>query len=123
VDTNPGLDDFRTEFHPSSKKASVTVSFEQYGQEQPFAYHHHPDQQPWAPFRTRLDFEIADLILEAALSEGQTTKLISLLKRCAESPGEFTLQSHADITKTWEEASSKCVDVSVFFSSYPAWYS
>jgi hypothetical protein len=106
------FDDIRTEFHPASGKEPVITHFEDYGHAEEFAYKNPPDPRPWAPFESRLDFEIAELILFAALNKEQTTKLISLMKRVAEGAEEFTLRSHDDIKKRWEKASDKCTKVS-----------
>jgi hypothetical protein len=106
------FDDIRTEFHPASGKEPVIAHFEDYGRAEEFAYNDPPSQQPWAPFESRLDFEIAELILLAALNKEQTTTLISLLKHVANGAEEFTLRSHDDIKKKWEKASDICTKVS-----------
>jgi hypothetical protein len=111
-ETDPQLDDFRTEFHPASGKAPIIAHFDDYGCSQQFKYNKPPDRTPWSPFKTRLDFEIAELILLAALNKEQTTTLISLLKRCAGGDESFTLRSHDEIKKKWEIASYKCINVS-----------
>jgi hypothetical protein len=110
--TDIRFDDIRTEFHPASGKEPVVAHFEDYGHTKEFTYTDPPNLRPWAPFQSRLDFEIAELILLAALNKEQTTKLISLLKRVAEGDEEFTLESHADIKKKWEGASDICTQVS-----------
>ena len=106
------FDDIQTEFHPASGKEPVITHFEDYGHAEEFAYNDPPNQQPWAPFESRLDFEIAELILLAALNKEQTTTFISLLKRVAKGTEEFTLRSHDDIKKKWEKASDICTKVS-----------
>ena len=111
VPANPQLDDIRTEFHPASGKSPEIASFEEYGQTDQFEYEYPPNRTPWAPFQTRLDFEIAELTLISALNREQTTKLISLFKRCAKGEEEFTIRSHDEINAKWEQASNKCTKV------------
>jgi len=105
------FDDIRTEFHPASGKQPIIEHFETYGHAKEFAYKEPPNSRPWAPFESHLYFEIAELILLAALNKEQTTMLISLLKCVAEGTEEFTLPSHDEINKKWEIASDICTKV------------
>jgi hypothetical protein len=63
------------------------------------------------PFRTRLDFEIAELILDSALNKEQTNRLISLLNRCAGPTENFTIRNQDELLKFWDLASNKCINV------------
>ncbi|KAG1748936.1 uncharacterized protein EDB91DRAFT_1244739 [Suillus paluster] len=80
----PAIDDIRTEFHPHPP---------------------HPEHQPWLPFSCRLDFEVAELAHEAALTHEQTTRLIWLVQRSKSEV--FTLKNYADVRNTWEAASHR----------------
>ncbi|TFK17078.1 hypothetical protein FA15DRAFT_650584 [Coprinopsis marcescibilis] len=62
------------------------------------------DTEPWRPFRTRLDFEIAELVQDARMNKKQTKRLISLIQECVSNPKEFTIINEPDLSKTWEEA-------------------
>lgn len=62
------------------------------------------DQRPWRPFSSRLDFELADLILESHMNSQQTDWLLSLIQKCIEYPKEFTLRDNKEIKATWEAA-------------------
>ncbi|KAJ7734783.1 hypothetical protein DFH07DRAFT_870865 [Mycena maculata] len=84
-------------FHPYSKLPTEKLSF-----------HDYRKSQPWAPFHTRLDFEVAEFAQDAMLNRNQTNTLISLIHRCASSTGGFTLRNHSDLDKQWELASDKC---------------
>ncbi|KAJ6610879.1 hypothetical protein B0H10DRAFT_2165954 [Mycena sp. CBHHK59/15] len=54
----------------------------------------HPrDQTPWAPFRTRLDFEVAEFVQDTMLNKNQINTLISLIRRCSENPDGFTIHN------------------------------
>lgn len=71
----PLLNDIKTEYHPSSGRRASIVSFEEYDYErQPRPIP--PAQHPWKPFRSLIDFEIAEVALEAALNRSQLDKLI-----------------------------------------------
>ena len=109
----PEFDDIRTEFHPNSGRPPKVVHFADYGREQESAQRtFRRPKKPWRPFRTRLDFEVAELILDTAMNAKQTTTLISLLQRCALGIEKFTIRSHDDLQKTWTQSSIKSVAVS-----------
>uniref|UniRef100_A0A8H7Y623 Uncharacterized protein n=1 Tax=Psilocybe cubensis TaxID=181762 RepID=A0A8H7Y623_PSICU len=57
--------------------------------------------RPWRPFRTRLDFEFAEIFLSAHLSHDQLEVLIALIHQAVTSPNEFTLKNDADLTQIW----------------------
>ena len=68
-DAEAVVDDIRTEFHPNSGQPTQTAHFADYGHRQELARHtFRPPKKPWRPFRTRLDFEVAELILETAMN-------------------------------------------------------
>lgn len=63
------------------------------------------------PFSTQIDYEYADLILDAGLNMQQSNRLILLLHKVAQ--GErFTIKTHSEVQKLWKEASGKLAEVS-----------
>ncbi|KAG2033410.1 hypothetical protein BDR03DRAFT_872154, partial [Suillus americanus] len=58
--------------------------------------------QPWLPFRCQLNFEVAELAHEAALTHGQTMRLIQMVQ-CSRTE-DFTLTNYADVRNMWEAA-------------------
>lgn len=113
--SEPQIDDIRTEYHPRSGRAPVIASFEQFGKTETLVDTEPPvNMCPWTPFRTRLDFEMAEFILDAALNERQTKTLFSLLDRVAGKYEEFTITNHDDLKNMWKLASKKCVEVRLF---------
>ncbi|KAG1745062.1 uncharacterized protein EDB91DRAFT_1080570 [Suillus paluster] len=100
----PTIDNIRTEFHPHVRIAPRIEVFTD------FTQHHNyeppcPEHQPWLPFSCRLDFEVAELAHEAALTHEQTTRLIRLVQRSKSEV--FTLKNYADVRNTWEAASHR----------------
>ncbi|KAF7969796.1 hypothetical protein HWV62_25973 [Athelia sp. TMB] len=99
-------DDIRTEYHGSSERPSSIWRFEEYGRSRPSSeawsdQTHRP--KPWKPFRERIDFEVADLVHEVAMTKAQTETLLSLMRRCAK--GEvISIKNHQDMVDTWEKA-------------------
>lgn len=109
---NPEFGDVKTEYHPNSGLEPKTERFEDYMQNRPPPVI--PESEPWKPFRSRLDFEVSELILEAALNRSQADRLIKLIHRAAENNDHdpFTLQNGADMNKMWEYASVHQTQVS-----------
>lgn len=106
------IDDIQTEYHPHSGRKSHIEHFDDYGRKEESTRNDFiPPKKPWRPFRTRLDFEVADLIMETAMNAKQIVTLISLLQRCALSVEKFTIHSHNDLQKTWDQSSTKSVAV------------
>lgn len=115
-------DDIKTEYHPHSRKVPTVQSFNTY-QRRPTsppveASAHNNSLPPWSPFRSRLDFEVASLALDAALKKEHVEALISLLKRCGRDPQQFTIQNAADIDDTWTLATHKAPEVGICVPQY-----
>lgn len=111
----PTLDDIKTEYHPSSGLPPRIVPFAEYDrarQPRPMP----PEQRPWEPFRSRLDFEIAEIALEAALNRSQLDRLIKLIHRVAEKDEDdpFTILTAGEMKTMWDLASGKRTSVRSF---------
>ncbi|KAG1843785.1 hypothetical protein DFJ58DRAFT_731459 [Suillus subalutaceus] len=98
------IDDIRTEFHPHSEIPMQTQTFSTFqcdiSQDPPI-----PNKQPWEPFQSRLDFDVAELAHKTALRKPQIERLINLLHRLKQE--SFTLHNHNDIHKTWNAMSHR----------------
>ncbi|KAG2127657.1 hypothetical protein DEU56DRAFT_694813, partial [Suillus clintonianus] len=57
---------------------------------------------PWEPFRTRLDFEVAEITLAASMTKDQTNRLFELMRRAVSAQEDFTLQSHDEVRTLWK---------------------
>ncbi|KAJ6623311.1 hypothetical protein B0H10DRAFT_2162561 [Mycena sp. CBHHK59/15] len=102
------LHDIKREFHPHSKCPVVVQSFDDYRTSESLPCRGLPtDQKPWVPFCTHLDFE------------KQTDTLISLIWRCAENIGGFTLKNCSDMNSQWELASQNCTKFRKFNIDVP----
>ena len=103
----PWLDAIRTEYHPHTKKLPKVVKFEDYRE-----YHSQRQRptprnptRPWTPFRTRAEFEFAEIALDAALNKRQVDALLKLFRRCVAGEDMLGLKDHAELTEMWELAS------------------
>jgi hypothetical protein len=103
-DPEPQMDDIRVEYHPHSKIPSKTVPFDQFSREANTKSTHGP-HEPWYPFETREDFELAEIALQAAMKKEHFDALLKLIRRCADSKGSVTLSSHDQMKQAWNQAS------------------
>lgn len=110
-------DDIKTEYHPHSRKLPTVQPFDTYQRRPtvPQAEQSTCDNRlpPWSPFRSRLDFEVASLALDAALKKEHIETLVSLFKRCSLDPHQFTIQNAADIDNIWDLAAHKAPEVGI----------
>lgn len=102
--------------HPNSRISTKVYSFmdfcalEDHAHPAPGSANPLPNSQKiaWRPFRTRQDFEFAELTLTAHMNQKQIDKLIKLIwdavPENARSSSLFTLQSNSDLQKMWKFA-------------------
>lgn len=101
----PDIDDIKIEFHPKSGRPTKFYRFDDYvAQEGQSTGEKAADPEPWKPFRTRLDFEIAELMLDSHLNAGQSAILLSLIRKAIAQPADFTLSSTDELEKFWTAA-------------------
>jgi len=108
------LDDIKVEYHPHSERPSTIHQFSDFSRSRPLEGQVPRNNSPWEPFRTRLDFEVAEIVLEAALTKEQTNRLLDLVHQSANGADTFTLQSHDEVRSLWEMASQRYTPVIVF---------
>ncbi|KAG1886830.1 uncharacterized protein F5891DRAFT_1132413 [Suillus fuscotomentosus] len=102
------LDDIKCEYHPSSGIPPEVHAFHTFKRRpMPSTPSVPPDKHPWTPFKSRLEFELAELALEACLNNEQTDRLIKLCNRCTSRQEKFTFQTHKDIHDRWDTTSHR----------------
>ena len=72
-----------------------------------------PEDEPFRPFRTRRDFEFADIALHSSLNNDQTDSFIKLINRIISGEIEFTLKDSHDLRRMWDLSSTKRTKVSL----------
>ncbi|KAJ7893648.1 hypothetical protein B0H14DRAFT_2496205 [Mycena olivaceomarginata] len=97
-------------FHPHSQCSAVFQSFTEYVTSDSPDHNIPIDPTPWKPFRTRLDFEIAEFCELAILNKEMTKTLLSLIRQCGENIKEFTITTQTELEKLWGLASHKCTE-------------
>jgi len=115
TDAHPDpVDTFKTEYHPNAHREPVIEHFSVFGQVEANKMRPHVDDEaPWTPFRSRADFEFAEIVHQATLNHNQTDWLLKLVWRIVDGNTNFTLKTHADLSKAWDLATSQMTPVSV----------
>ena len=117
LNVGPQPHEIKISYHPASKCPEQRFSFnENLPGVSAFTRSRSSDQAAakahWHPFCSWLDFEIAELSLNAHLSKMDTEHLLSIIHWCIETPDQFTLSSHKDLSEYWDMAQSMTDSVS-----------
>ncbi|TFK17829.1 hypothetical protein FA15DRAFT_733009 [Coprinopsis marcescibilis] len=97
-------DKIQVEYHPRSQMAPQVMTSDDYLDRIPTSNDFPPDPEPWQPFRTRLDFELASFMHENNLNQPQKARLLTLIKEAIEKPGSFTIEDSWDLENIWTAA-------------------
>ncbi|EPS99113.1 hypothetical protein FOMPIDRAFT_12620, partial [Fomitopsis schrenkii] len=101
------LNDIKTVYHPKSGKAPLIQSLAEYNSADTKArVLSHPEDKPWKPYETRLDFEFSEFAMTAYLNKEHVEKLIMLLNIAASRQDRLTITTNAELVKVRESASS-----------------
>jgi hypothetical protein len=103
-------DDIQVEYHPASGRPINILKLDDYRKSASQA-DVVEESEPWAPFRTREDFEFAELMLDSNLSKGQIDALVKLFHKCIKGDGKFTISSHKNMSDTFNIASNRLTKV------------
>ncbi|KAI0697352.1 hypothetical protein BC835DRAFT_1206783, partial [Cytidiella melzeri] len=98
------IDDIKVEFHKSSHRPTRIYSFADFKRNERTVDPTLLKAEPWKPFKTRLDFEVAELINQMKLNASHTDRLLKVFKRIMQNPSDFTLESAADLNRHWQSA-------------------
>lgn len=128
----PSLNDIRIIHHPSAEREHDVYSFEEYcGQDELDATEENlrrfedmdytSPHRPWRPFASRIDFELAEVMLDAHMNGPQIEKVFDILRCITNSPRDdsgtnvdsqlsthlsesLTLQNGSDLAQIWDFA-------------------
>ena len=110
--------DIRIEYHHSSGREHETLTFEEFIRPRVVPIDTPVDHKPWEPFRTREDFEFAELARDTGMTKAQTNALIGLFHRCIKNgTGSFTLSNYNEMHKTLKVAAERLPKVYCKFFS------
>lgn len=121
-DANQGLNDIKVVYHPSSGRQTDIYTFEYYcngpdseatALNSSTATPLNSDKRPWAPFPTRTDFELAEVMLDGHLNRQQINRILTVFRKANPtdsnnnsevSDNRLTIQNAADLTHIWDQA-------------------
>jgi hypothetical protein len=112
----PKLHDIKITFHPNSRRPDQYIRDDLNHQhsgtaEPPPTLDTPAPEKPWHPFRSRLDFELAEFALNSHLNKSKTEALLSIIKRCIKEPEQHTLKNHKELVEYWDLARTKATGV------------
>lgn len=108
-------DDIKVEYHPQSQRDPKLFRFEEFTRSHdraginPAAF----DSDPWKPFKSRDDFEFAEICLEAGLTKDQITALLCTFEKVKAGTSQLSFKTYRDVEAAWELASHMHTQVSV----------
>ena len=76
-------------------------------------------KEPWLPFRSREDFEFAEIAHDVAMNRSQVDDLLMLFHRCQQDPGKVTFRNYSDLRQSWKDSSKLLTDVSASLDHTP----
>ncbi|TFK27912.1 hypothetical protein FA15DRAFT_719867 [Coprinopsis marcescibilis] len=98
-------DKIRVEYHPRSQLPSKVMTPDEYMDNIPTTIDFPPsDPEPWRPFQTWLDFEVASFIWDNHLNRPQQSHLLTLIRDTMETKGLLTLEDSQDLENIWTGA-------------------
>ncbi|KAF8812136.1 hypothetical protein BYT27DRAFT_7221243 [Phlegmacium glaucopus] len=100
------IDDIKIVYHPNCRKPDKVFHLEDYNSSLPPPTDIPTEENPWRPFQTRTDFDIAELILDTHMNKDQTTDFLKILHKIAGDPTCFTIANRKELNKMWEGARS-----------------
>ncbi|KAI0777095.1 hypothetical protein BC629DRAFT_1736243 [Irpex lacteus] len=118
ISNTPGIDDIRVEYHPKSIHKTVIYPFDEYRQQRPTSGFAATMEEPWTPFETREDFELAEIIHEARMSHALTERLLKLINKRA---WEHAAQFYPTFSVSTVAAEYKGVKEEFQFQHRPLW--
>lgn len=71
-------------------------------------------QNPWHPFRSRTEFMIAKVILDAGLTEEQTNTLTKSIHAVVKGEDAFELSGYTEVCELWNKSASLLAPVIQF---------
>ena len=112
-----GLEDdiIKIEYHPNSGRENEVIPAEDFVRATSLGSTHPVGPSPWEPFRSREDFEFAELALETGMSKAKVNALIKLFHKCIEKGREcFTLSNYKEMEETFAVASEQLAKVCTY---------
>ena len=106
------MNDIKTEYHPAHQKEPLIQSFEEYiASDAKMREPVQSTEDPWQPYKTRLDFELSEFALSAYLNKDHIERLIKMINIAASGLDNLTLTNHSDLLEVRKIASQQLTPV------------
>ncbi|KAI0700634.1 hypothetical protein BC835DRAFT_1411979 [Cytidiella melzeri] len=102
---HPSIDDIKVEYHAGAQRPTVVFAFEDFCEERLQPDPSVLNDKPWHPFNSREDFEFAELVHEARMSQDMINRLLKLMQKVNSGQSGLTFSTYADVRQAWEKAS------------------
>ncbi|KAJ3555947.1 hypothetical protein NM688_g2296 [Phlebia brevispora] len=96
-------DDIMTIYHPASGLSAKIEHFGDYGADEDAIRDHVSDFHLTAKFGSQVEFEFAELILDAGLNHKETDRLLKIVHKIR-AGAPFSFKTHTDIESAWDTA-------------------
>ncbi|KIN94997.1 hypothetical protein M404DRAFT_34563 [Pisolithus tinctorius Marx 270] len=108
---------FKTEFHPRSKRLTLFQFAEEFGQQNLECMP--PDREPWRPFASEGDYIFASIAVEAGLSSNQVDSLLKLVHCISQGTASVMLRNDAGLRTALDRAAAQLTPFSKFEITAP----
>ena len=106
------MNDIKTEYHPAHQKEQLIQTFEEYiASDAKLREPVQSTEDPWKPYKTRLDFELSEFALSAYLNKDHIERLIKMINIAASGLDNLTLTNHSDLLEVKKIASQQLTPV------------
>ncbi|EIW80027.1 hypothetical protein CONPUDRAFT_58076 [Coniophora puteana RWD-64-598 SS2] len=96
---------FKTEYHPKSGRPTRFYSYDEFRrpvQQQVFE----KDEHPWRPFRSRADYDLASIAVDAQMSDSLVRRLLDLVKGVKSGEANVTFESVKNLRDACDTATT-----------------
>ena len=114
----PLVGDIKIEHHPDTKRVPDFIPLKTYQAKQKLKKPRSNTRKPWKPFRSRSEFEFAEVALRAGLTKMQVNALIQVMQRCIQGEDSFQIRDHDHMHTIWDAGAILHATVCLFYSSF-----
>jgi len=97
----PSIGDIKIEHHPDTKRDPDIIPLKMYQARQKLKKPQLNTKKPWKPFRSRSEFEFAEVALRAGLTKNQVNALIQVMQRCIHGEDSFAIRDNDHLHAIW----------------------
>ena len=116
--SDPSVGDIKIEYHPDTKRVPDFIPLKTYQARQKHKKPRSNTRKPWMPFRSRSEFEFAEVALKAGLTKNQVDTLIHVIHQHARGEDSFDIRDHDHMHTIWDTSAILHATVCLFYSPF-----